>query len=92
MAVAARTEWFHDADGVRTGFNAAAGGAGINGIFGKDLKLWETTLTTEYKLNPHLIGRLEYRHDQANEHVFRRHDVGQRPYQDTVAMELIAPF
>ncbi len=29
---------------------------------------------------------------KVSEHVFRRQDVGQRPYQDTVAMEFIAPF
>ncbi|MBI3321668.1 MAG: porin [Candidatus Omnitrophica bacterium] len=92
-AVATRTEWFHDADGVRTAFNPAAVATNaINGITGRDLKLWELTLTSEYKLNPHLIGRLEYRHDQASEHVFRRQDVGQRPYQDSIAMEFIAPF
>jgi len=92
-ALTARTEWFHDADGARTAFNPAVVAANaINGIAGTDLKLWETTLTSEYKLNSHLIGRLEYRHDQANEHVFRRQDVGQRPYQDTVAVEFIAPF
>jgi len=95
-SITSRTEWFHDADGVRTAFRPAGSGAfgvgTINGISGLDLKLWETTLTTEYKLNPHLIGRLEYRHDQASEHVFRRQDKGQRPYQDTVAVEFIAPF
>ena len=95
-AVATRTEWFHDADGVRTAFRQAGSGTfglgTINGISGLDLKLWEMTLTTEYKLNEHLIGRLEYRHDQASEKVFRREDVGQRPYQDTIAMEFIAPF
>ena len=92
-ALVGRAEWFHDADGVRTAFNPAAVAANaINGITGKDLKLWELTLTSEYKLNKYLISRLEYRHDQANEHVFRRQDVGQRPYQDTVAMEFIAPF
>ena len=92
-AVAARTEWFHDADGARTAFNPAAVSTNaINGITGTDLKLWETTLTSEYKLNPHLISRLEYRHDQASERVFRRQDVGQRPYQDSVSVEFIAPF
>ncbi len=92
-SIASRTEWFHDADGARTAFNPAVAAANaINGITGTDLKLWETTLTSEYKLNPHLIGRLEYRHDQASEHVFRRQDVGQRPYQDSVALEFIAPF
>jgi len=90
LALASRTEWFHDADGVRTGFRP--GLAGINGVNGRDLNLWEQTLTTEYKLNSHLIGRLEYRHDQANKKVFRSETAGQRRYQDTVAVEFIAPF
>ncbi len=97
-ALAGRLEWFHDSDGVRTGFNSANGGVGLNGITGTDLNLWEVTFTNEVKINSHLIGRLEYRHDQANEHVFQRQDLGQtspvgrRPYQDTVAIEFIAPF
>lgn len=95
-ALATRVEWFHDADGVRTAFRPAGSGAfglgNINGISGLDLNLWELTLTNEFKLNKHLISRLEYRHDQASEKVFRREDVGQRPYQDTLSLEFIAPF
>lgn len=98
-ALASRLEWFHDADGVRTAFNPAAVGTNaLNGVTGTDLNLWEITLTNEFKLNKHLIGRLEYRHDQASEWVFARGDIGQdalvgrRPYQDTVSVEFIAPF
>ena len=93
-ALATRVEWFHDADGVRTAFRPVGtfGVGTINGIAGLDLNLWEMTLTNEFKLNKHLIGRLEYRHDQANEKVFRNESVGQRPYQDTVGVEFIAPF
>lgn len=98
-ALASRFEWFHDSDGVRTAFNPAAVSTNaINGVSGTDLNLWEITLTNEFKLNKHLIGRLEYRHDQASEHVFARGDLGEdtlggrRPYQDTISMEFIAPF
>ncbi len=93
-ALATRAEWFHDADGVRTAFRPVGtfGTGSINGISGLDLKLWEMTFTNEFKINPHLIGRLEYRHDQASEKVFRRGDVGLRPYQDTIGVEFIAPF
>ena len=86
-ALASRAEWFHDGGGTRTGILG-----GLNGITGSGVSLWELTLTNEYKLNSHLIGRLEYRHDQANERIFRRNDVGQRPYQDTIAAEVIMPF
>ena len=88
LAVSARGEYFNDADGVRT----AIFGTGINGITGTGLKLTEYTLTTEYQIHKNLIARLEYRHDQANERVFRSGDLAQRSHQDTVAMEFIAPF
>ena len=87
LALAARGEFFNDADGVRTAFTS-----GINGITDDDIKLYEFTLTGEYKLHEHLIGRLEYRHDTANARIFRSDDQGQRSYQDTIAMEFIAPF
>ncbi len=87
-ALASRTEWFNDADGVRTAFRTT----GINGVTGRDLALWEETLTSEFQLNKHLIGRLEYRHDQANHKVFRSESTGQRRYQDTIGVEFIAPF
>ena len=86
-AVSLRGEFFNDMDGVRTAING-----GINGIVSSGVKLYEWTLTGEYKLHEHLIGRLEYRHDGSNEKVFRNRDVGQRSYQDTVAVEFIAPF
>ena len=93
-ALALRTEWFHDADGVRTAFRDVGtfGTGAINGISGRNLNLWEFTLATEYKLNSHLISRLEYRHDGASEEIFRKNDIGQGSSQDTVALEFIAPF
>ena len=47
-----------DSDGARTGF-------------GSKLSLWSTTLTLQLKIWRGLVGRLEYRHDQADERVFR---------------------
>ena len=86
-AVAVRNEFFNDCDGVRTGIND-----GINTVFATGVKLYEWTFTNEYKLNDHLIGRVEYRHDQANEKVLRNRDLGQRSYQDTIGFEVIAPL
>jgi len=56
--VALRQEYFKDSDGARTGF-------------GSKLSLWSTTLTLQLKIWRGLVGRLEYRHDQADERVFR---------------------
>lgn len=56
-----------------------------------DVRLMSYTLTGEYKLHEHLIGRLEYRLDQADQELFR-HDQGFEDYQNTVALEFIAPF
>jgi Putative beta-barrel porin-2, OmpL-like. bbp2 len=55
---ALRQEYFKDADGARTGF-------------GNKLSLWSTTLTFQYKIWRGLVSRLEYRHDQGDERVFR---------------------
>ena len=86
-ALAFRSEWFHDANGVRTGLSS-----GINGIAGNDLALYEYTLTSEFKLYKDLITRLEYRHDQASERIFRSGDLAQRSHQDTVGVQVIYPF
>jgi hypothetical protein len=55
---AIRQEYFKDSDGARTGF-------------GRKLSLWSTTLTLQYKIWRGLVGRLEYRHDQADERAYR---------------------
>ena len=87
LAVSLRGEFFNDADGVRTAI-----ATGINGIVDDDVKLYEMTLTGEYQINPHLLGRLEFRHDKANAGIYRHQDIGQVSYQDTVALEFITPF
>ncbi len=88
-SLAGRFEVFNDQDGVRTAVNAAATSPTGSAI--ADLQLMEWTLTNEFKLNKHLIGRLEYRLDKADSKVFR-HDQGFSNYQNTVAVEFIAPF
>lgn len=87
-AVSLRTEYMNDADGVRTAFNTT----GLNGLVDNHVRLYEVTLTGEYQLNPHLTSRLEYRHDKSDASVFRAHSTDNVSYQDTVAMEFIAPF
>ena len=86
-ALSLRGEFFNDFDGVRTGV-----ATGLNSITSAGIKVYEYTLTGEYKIFKNLVGRLEYRHDRANEKVFRNRDLSQRSYQDTVAVEFIAPF
>ena len=58
LRTAVRQEFMRDAAGARTGFGGA-------------LDLWSTTGTIQYKIWKGLVGRLEYRHDQADEKVFR---------------------
>jgi hypothetical protein len=56
--VALRQEYFKDAQGARTGFD-------------NKVSLWTTTATLQYRIWRGLVGRLEYRHDQADEKAFR---------------------
>jgi hypothetical protein len=35
------------------------------------VSLWTTTVTLQYRIWRGLVGRIEYRHDQADEKVFR---------------------
>ena len=58
LRTAVRQEFFRDAAGARTG-----SGVGTD--------LWSATATIQYKLWKGLVGRLEYRHDQSDEHVYR---------------------
>ncbi|HKZ08937.1 MAG TPA: outer membrane beta-barrel protein [Methylomirabilota bacterium] len=75
---AIRQEYFKDADGARTGF-------------GGKLSLWSTTLTLQYKIWRGLVGRLEYRHDQADERVFRnRYDSAHTLAPTSRAMDTIS--
>jgi len=58
IRTALRQEYFQDTDGARTGF-------------GGMLRLWSTTLTADYRVWKGLEVRLEYRHDAADEKVFK---------------------
>ena len=58
LRTAVRQEFFRDADGVRSG-----SGAGTD--------LWSTTATIQYKIWRGLVGRIEYRHDQSDQNVYR---------------------
>jgi hypothetical protein len=84
-SLAGRWEWFDDKDNVRTKFTSIGGGIPT------DIDFYEWTLTSQWKLHEHLLARLEYRHDKADEQVFRR-DEGLTSYMDTIAAELIYHF
>jgi len=58
LRTALRAGYFTDPTGARTGA-------------GQKVSLWETTATVQYKIWKGLVGRLEYRHDQADEKVFK---------------------
>jgi hypothetical protein len=76
LRTAVRLEYFDDADGFRTGF-------------GSSLGLFSATLTLQYRIWRGLVGRLEYRHDEADEPVFSG---STRESQDTVAVSLYYAF
>ena len=88
-SVAIRFEVFNDQDGVRTGVNA--GTTSPTGSALADLQLFEWTLTNEFRLNKHLLTRVEYRYDKASDHVLR-YGQGFSDYQNTIAVEVVAPF
>ncbi|MGH7262386.1 MAG: outer membrane beta-barrel protein, partial [Candidatus Rokuibacteriota bacterium] len=82
LRTALRQEYFKDADGARTGF-------------GSKLDLYSTTATVQYKMWKGLVGRLEYRHDDADEKVFKIRDHGTTPTSkslDTISVSLYYSF
>jgi hypothetical protein len=87
LRTAVRLEYFQDTAGVRT--LAAATGAGTR------VALWDVTATIQYKIWKGLVGRLEYRHDNANEKVFAIRAPGYVPTgksQDTMTLALYYSF
>jgi hypothetical protein len=58
LRTALRAEYFRDPQGARTA-------TGVN------ISLWETTATLQYKIWKGLVGRLEFRHDEADEKIFK---------------------
>lgn len=71
-----RLEYLEDSDGFRTGFGSKLG------VFG-------ATATAQYKIWKGLVGRVEYRHDGADERVFQG---GTRKSQDTLGVSLFYSF
>lgn len=61
LRTALRLEYFSDPQGVRSSETVTPGA---------NVDLWEITATAEYKIWKGLVGRLEYRHDQANRKAF----------------------
>jgi hypothetical protein len=81
LRTAVRGEYFRDADGART--LAVAPGTPVS--------LWEITATAQYKIWKGLMGRLEFRHDDADRKVFKIRAPGLVPtsqYQDTITVAL----
>jgi len=69
LRTALRLEYFSDPQGVRSSETS---------VPGANVDLWEVTATIEYKIWRGLVGRLEYRHDQANRDAFSVRNVGGR--------------
>jgi Putative beta-barrel porin-2, OmpL-like. bbp2 len=67
LRTALRVEYFSDPQGVRSSETIAPGA---------NVELWELTATIEYKIWKGLVGRLEFRHDQANRKAFSVRNVG----------------
>jgi len=61
LRTSVRAEYFADPQGVRSSETIAPG---------HNVELWEITATAEYKIWRGLVGRLEYRHDEANRRAF----------------------
>jgi hypothetical protein len=78
-----RAEYFVDSDSARTAAQAP----------GLSTKVWETTATVRYKIWKGLLARVEYRHDQANEKVFKIKNTGPTSRaQDTISLDVIYQF
>jgi hypothetical protein len=80
-----RAEYFADPQGVKSGTIAP----------GHNLDLWEITATIEYKIWRGLVGRLEYRHDEASLKAFSLQNHGTTPTshaQNTLTVALYYSF
>jgi hypothetical protein len=83
LRTAVRAEYFRDSDSARTAARAP----------GLRTSLWETTATVQYKIWKGLVARVEYRHDQANEKVFKTNLFGPTSKaQDTISLDLFYLF
>ncbi len=85
LRTALRIEYFADPEGVRNGITAP----------GHNVDYYEVTPTVEYKIWRGLVGRLEYRHDQASRRSFSLTNVSTTPTsraQDTFSIALTYVF
>ncbi|MDH5789854.1 MAG: porin [Nitrospinota bacterium] len=73
-----RSAYFNDADGFRMG--------------AMNNKLWEVTVTPEFRINENMVVRLEYRHDESNIAVFEDENGAGTGHQDTFAMNALIHF
>lgn len=87
-SLAGRWEWFDDKNNIRTGFTGSGGATDLL----NDIDFYEWTLTSQWKLHEHVLARLEYRFDTADERVFFHDGGGFIDHQSTVAAELIYHF
>jgi hypothetical protein len=81
-----RAEYFADPQGVKSSETISPG---------NNVELWEVTATVEYKIWRGLVGRLEYRHDEANRRAFSLGNHGTTPTshaQDTLTLALYYSF
>jgi len=81
-----RLEYFADPQGIRSSETVPAG---------KNVDLWEVTATAEYKIWCGLVGRLEFRHDEANRRAFSLHGNPPAPTssaQNTITAALYYSF
>jgi len=89
LRTALRLEYFADPQGVRSSETVTPGA---------NTRLWELTATLEYKIWKGLVGRLEYRHDQADRKAFSvRNENGQglaptSEAQNTLTLALYCSF
>ena len=85
LRTALRVEYFADPQGVRNGITAP----------GHNVDFYDITQTLEYKIWRGLVGRLEYRHDQASRRAFSLQNFSTTPTsrsQDTFTIALSYVF
>jgi opacity protein-like surface antigen len=85
VRTALRVEYFADPQGVRNGITAP----------GHNVDFYDITQTLEYKIWRGLVGRLEYRHDQASRRAFSLQNFSTTPTsrsQDTFTIALSYVF
>lgn len=82
-----RIEYMSDQDGVIAGLGPVAG----SDDSGTGSRVFEFTLTGEFKISQQLIFRVEFRHDNSNNHNFVRDGKPSRG-DNTLGFEAIMPF